>query len=72
MAAQTMPLTALVTNFGQRLHAGMLQADGGATTLSAALATKFGSGISAGMLLANGSPDNTLGGPGYQDWRQAP
>ena len=61
MAAQTKPLAALVTRFGGRLLAGMLQANGGATTLSAALAIKFGSGLLVGMLMANGGVDNAFG-----------
>ena len=49
-----MPLGALVTKFGGGPPAGMVQADGGKTTLSAALFTKFGEGFPAGMLQADG------------------
>ena len=72
MAAQMTPLAALVTRFGGRLLAGMLQANGGTTTLSANLAIKFGGVLPTEMLLANGGVDNALGGLGHQGCWRAP
>ena len=63
-----MPLAALVTKFGGRLPAEMLQADGRTTTLSTALVIKFGGGLPARMLLADGGTDDAFDGPGYQVW----
>ena len=71
MVAHTMPLVDLMTKFGGRLPAGMLQAHGGVTTLLTALIIKFGGGLSAGMLLADGGPEDAFGGPDDQVWRRA-
>ena len=65
MAAQMTPLAALVTKVVGGLSAGMLQTDGGATTLSAALAIKFIGGLPAGVLLPDGSVDDAFGGLGH-------
>ena len=51
-----MPLAALVTNFGGVLLAGILQADGGATTMLATLTIKLGYEFPS-RLLADGSAD---------------
>ena len=72
MVAQTMTLAALVTKFGGRLPVGMLQGNGGATTLPVVLAIKFGGGLPAGMLLADGGADDHFGSPGHQVWWQDP
>ena len=60
MAAQTAPLAALVTKVVGRLSAGMLQADGGATTI------KFDGGLPAGMLMANSGADDAFSCPGHK------
>ena len=67
-----MPLVALLTNFGGGLPAGMLQANSGATTLSAVPVIKFCGGLPDGVMLAHGGLDDTFDGPGHQVWRQAP
>ena len=63
MTAQTTLLAALDTTYGSRLLAGMLQVNGGATTMSAVLAIKFVGGIPADRLLANGGADDAYSGP---------
>ena len=55
--AQTTPLAALATKFGDGLPAGMLQADFGSTTLLVSLSIKFGAGLPDGMLLTDGGAD---------------
>ena len=68
MAAQTTTLAALVTKVVGGLSAGMLQAGGGATTLSAALSIKFGGGFLAGIVIAYDRADDVFGNPGHQIW----
>ena len=61
-----MPLVATITKLGGGVPVGMLQGNGGATTLSLVLVIKLGGEIPDGMLLADGCTDDAFGDPGHQ------